>query len=111
MKRQIINHVTPVFTIDTHHVTHFVVPEKFILKVLVSRQTASFSIVGVCHAVQGIIGVNITFGNASIRPCATGDIAVVARAFGIEKNALIKIINSMLTKKRMKDLLDGKGNF
>jgi len=28
-----------------------------------------------------------------------------------EKNALIKIINSMLTKKRMKDLLEGKGNF
>ena len=28
-----------------------------------------------------------------------------------EKNALIKIINSMLTKKRMKDLLDGKMNF
>jgi transcriptional regulator with XRE-family HTH domain len=28
-----------------------------------------------------------------------------------EKNALIKIINSMLTKKRMKDLLDGKTNF
>jgi hypothetical protein len=25
-----------------------------------------------------------------------------------EKNALIKIINSMLTKKLMKDLLDGK---
>ena len=25
-----------------------------------------------------------------------------------EKNALIKITNSMLTKKRMKDLLDGK---
>ncbi len=25
-----------------------------------------------------------------------------------EKNALIKIINSMLTKKRMKDLFDGK---
>jgi hypothetical protein len=25
-----------------------------------------------------------------------------------EKNALIKIINSILTKKRMKDLLDGK---
>jgi len=25
-----------------------------------------------------------------------------------EKNTLIKIINSMLTKKRMKDLLDGK---
>jgi transcriptional regulator with XRE-family HTH domain len=25
-----------------------------------------------------------------------------------EKNALIRIINSMLTKKRMKDLLDGK---
>jgi hypothetical protein len=25
-----------------------------------------------------------------------------------EKNALVKIINSMLTKKRMKDLLDGK---
>lgn len=25
-----------------------------------------------------------------------------------EKNALIIIINSMLTKKRMKDLLDGK---
>ena len=28
-----------------------------------------------------------------------------------EKNALIKIINSMLTKKRMKDLLDGKAMF
>ncbi|MBA2582841.1 MAG: helix-turn-helix transcriptional regulator [Bacteroidetes bacterium] len=28
-----------------------------------------------------------------------------------EKNALVKIINSMLTKKRMKDLLDGKINF
>ena len=28
-----------------------------------------------------------------------------------EKNALIKIINSMLTKKRMKDLLDGKASF
>lgn len=28
-----------------------------------------------------------------------------------EKNALIKIINSMLTKKRIKDLLDGKVNF
>jgi len=28
-----------------------------------------------------------------------------------EKNALIKIINLMLTKKRMKDLLDGKANF
>jgi hypothetical protein len=28
-----------------------------------------------------------------------------------EKNALIKIINSMLAKKRMKDLLDGKVNF
>jgi hypothetical protein len=28
-----------------------------------------------------------------------------------EKNALIKIINSMLTKKRMKDLLDGKVTF
>jgi hypothetical protein len=28
-----------------------------------------------------------------------------------EKSALIKIINSMLTKKRMKDLLDGKVNF
>ena len=27
---------------------------------------------------------------------------------GDEKNALIKITNSMLTKKRMKDLLDGK---
>lgn len=25
-----------------------------------------------------------------------------------EKNALVKIINSILTKKRMKDLLDGK---
>ncbi len=25
-----------------------------------------------------------------------------------EKNALVKIINSMLTNKRMKDLLDGK---
>jgi transcriptional regulator with XRE-family HTH domain len=28
-----------------------------------------------------------------------------------EKNALVKIINSMLTKKRMKDLLDGKVSF
>ena len=28
-----------------------------------------------------------------------------------EKNALIKIINSMLTKKRMKDLLYGKAKF
>lgn len=28
-----------------------------------------------------------------------------------EKNALVKIINSMLTKKRMKDLLDGKAKF
>jgi hypothetical protein len=28
-----------------------------------------------------------------------------------EKNALVIIINSMLTKKRMKDLLDGKVNF
>ena len=28
-----------------------------------------------------------------------------------EKNALIKIINSMLIKKRMKDLLDGKAKF
>ena len=28
-----------------------------------------------------------------------------------EKNALIKIINSMLTKKRKKDILDGKVNF
>jgi hypothetical protein len=28
-----------------------------------------------------------------------------------EKNALVKIINSMLTKKRMKDLLDGQVNF
>ncbi len=28
-----------------------------------------------------------------------------------EKNALIKIINSMLTKKRMKDLLDEKVKF
>lgn len=29
----------------------------------------------------------------------------------VERNALIKIINYMLTKKRMKDLLDGKVNF
>jgi hypothetical protein len=28
-----------------------------------------------------------------------------------EKNTLIKIINSILTKKRMKDLLDGKVKF
>jgi len=28
-----------------------------------------------------------------------------------ERDALIKIINSMLTKKRMKDLLDGKADF
>jgi len=27
---------------------------------------------------------------------------------GLQKNALVRIINSMLTKKRMKDLLDGK---
>jgi transcriptional regulator with XRE-family HTH domain len=35
-------------------------------------------------------------------------IALINQLDDDEKNALIKIINSMLTKKRMKDLLDGK---
>jgi transcriptional regulator with XRE-family HTH domain len=35
-------------------------------------------------------------------------IAMINQLDEDEKNALIKIINSMLTKKRMKDLLDGK---
>ncbi len=35
-------------------------------------------------------------------------IALINQLDEDEKNALIKIINSMLTKKRMKDLLDGK---
>lgn len=35
-------------------------------------------------------------------------LAMISQLDEDEKNALIKIINSMLTKKRMKDLLDGK---
>ena len=35
-------------------------------------------------------------------------IALISQLEEDERNALIKIINSMLTKKRMKDLLDGK---
>jgi hypothetical protein len=38
-------------------------------------------------------------------------IALISQLDEEERNALIKIINSMLTKKRMKDLLDGKMNF
>ena len=35
-------------------------------------------------------------------------VALISQLDEEERNALIKIINSMLTKKRMKDLLDGK---
>jgi hypothetical protein len=35
-------------------------------------------------------------------------LAIINQLDDDEKNALVKIINSMLTKKRMKDLLDGK---
>ena len=35
-------------------------------------------------------------------------LAMISQLDEDEKNALIKIINSMLTKKRIKDLLDGK---
>lgn len=38
-------------------------------------------------------------------------LALISQLDGDEKNALVKIINSMLTKKRMKDLLDGKAKF
>lgn len=38
-------------------------------------------------------------------------VALISQLDEEERNALIKIINSMLTKKRMKDLLDGKMNF
>lgn len=38
-------------------------------------------------------------------------VALISQLDEDERNALIKIINSMLTKKRMKDLLDGKMNF
>jgi len=37
-------------------------------------------------------------------------LALISQLDEDEKNALVKIINSMLTKKRMKDLLDGKMN-
>ncbi len=37
-------------------------------------------------------------------------LALISQLDEDEKNALVKIINSMLTKKRMKDLLDGKVN-
>ena len=37
-------------------------------------------------------------------------LALISQLDEDDKNALIKIINSMLTKKRMKDLLDGKIN-
>lgn len=37
-------------------------------------------------------------------------LALISQLDEDEKNALVKIINSMLTKKRMKDLLDGKIN-
>ena len=39
------------------------------------------------------------------------ELMLINQLDGDEKNALVKIINSMLTKKRMKDLLDGKANF
>lgn len=35
-------------------------------------------------------------------------LALISQLDEEEKNALVRIINSMLTKKRMKDLLDGK---
>lgn len=38
-------------------------------------------------------------------------VALISQLDEEERNALIKIINSMLTKKRMKDLLDGKMGF
>lgn len=38
-------------------------------------------------------------------------LALISQLDEDEKNALIKIINSMLTKKRMKDLLEGKIKF
>ncbi|MFP4449083.1 MAG: hypothetical protein ACLFPH_10150 [Bacteroidales bacterium] len=38
-------------------------------------------------------------------------LALISQLDGDEENALVKIINSMLTKKRMKDLLDGKAKF
>jgi hypothetical protein len=38
-------------------------------------------------------------------------LALISQLDENDKNALIKIINSMLTKKRMKDLLDGKAKF
>jgi len=38
-------------------------------------------------------------------------LALISQLDEDEKNALIKNINSMLTKKRMKDLLDGKAKF
>lgn len=37
-------------------------------------------------------------------------LALISQLDEEEKNALVKIINSMLTKKRMNDLLDGKIN-
>jgi len=37
-----------------------------------------------------------------------GQTPMINQLYDDEKNALVKIINSMLTKKRMKDLLDGK---
>ncbi len=37
-------------------------------------------------------------------------LALISQLDDDEKNALVKIINSMLTKKRMKDLLEGKIN-
>lgn len=37
-------------------------------------------------------------------------LALISQLDEDEKNALVKIINSMLTKKRMKDLIDGKLN-
>jgi hypothetical protein len=38
-------------------------------------------------------------------------LALISQLDENDKNELIKIINSMLTKKRMKDLLDGKAKF
>ncbi len=42
------------------------------------------------------------------RTGANEQLAMINQLDEDEKNALIKIINSMLTKKRMKDLLDEK---
>jgi hypothetical protein len=46
--------------------------------------------------------------NTNGQPTVNEQLALINQLDEDEKNALVKIINSMLTKKRMKDLLDGK---